>query len=182
MSDLTALTTKEAASQPSGTVEVTIRHQGTESKVIGSPDGVVREILAYFTKAFPSIEIVSKLVLSVDNSEFLQSCTGILAISSEGLAILKNVDSLRDKELLMLQLTGARLAHTLGKREADTMTLDEITKATGRSTGTVAGRLSELYAEQLVERVGKGFYRLTTMGARTVIKILMPKLTSFPDR
>src|SRR3972149_9246240 len=155
MSDLTALTTREAASQPLGTVELTTRHQGTESTVVGSPDGVVREILTYFSKVFPSIEIASKLVLSVDNSEFLQSCTGILAISSEGLAILKNVDSLRDKELLMLQLTGARLAHTLGKREADTMTLDEITKATGRSPGPAAGRLKELYAEKVVQRVGK---------------------------
>ena len=61
-------------------------------------------------------------------------------------------------------------------------TLEELTKAVGRSTGTVAGRLSELFTEQLVERVGRGSYRLTTIGARTVVKTLMPKLASLPDR
>jgi hypothetical protein len=182
MSDITALTTEKDGSQPPGTVELTVRHQGVETKIIGTPDGVVRELLAYFSKILPSIELASKLVLSVDNSEFLQSCAGILATTSEGLAVLKNVESLRDKELLLLHLTGARLEHTLGKRETDSMTLDEVTKATGRSTGSVAGRFSELHAEQLAERVGKGSYRLTTMGTRTVIKSLMPKLASLPNR
>lgn len=182
LSDLTSIQTKESTSQPAGTVEVTVRHQGVESKIIGSPDGVVRELLAYFSKVFPSVDLVSKLIVSVDSSEFLQSCTGVLASSAEGPVVLKNVDSLRDKELLLLHLAGSRLTHTLGRRDTDTVTLEEITKATGRSTGTVAGRLSELYAEQLVDRVGKGSYRLTTMGVRTVIKTLLPKLATFPDR
>ncbi|OLD02957.1 MAG: hypothetical protein AUJ07_07505 [Crenarchaeota archaeon 13_1_40CM_3_53_5] len=78
--------------------------------------------------------------------------------------------------------SGAKLLNLLGKKDNDNISLDEITKATGRSTGTVAGRLSELCNEQLVERVGKGSYRLTTMGARVVIKNVMPKTASFPDR
>src|SRR3990170_8940193 len=101
MPDLTAVETREGSAQPAGTVEVTLRHQGIESKAIGTPDGVVRELLAYFSKLYPSLELTSKLILSVDNSEFLQSCTGILASSPEGLAILKNVDALRDKELML---------------------------------------------------------------------------------
>jgi len=95
---------------------------------------------------------------------------------------LKNLAGLRDKELLMLHLAGSRLLHQLGKRESDTLSLDEITKTTGRSTGTVAGRLSELCNEQLVERVGKGSYRLTTMGTRVIMKDLMPRVSQLPDR
>ncbi len=182
MSDLTSYTVTQPSAQPSGTVEVIVRYQGVENRVIGTPDGVVRELLSYFSKVFPSLEIASRLVLTVDTSEFLQSCTGILASSPEGTVILKNIDSLKDKELLLLHLSGAKLANTLGKRDTDTVTLEEITKVTGRSTGTVAGRLSELHSEQLVERVGKGSYRLTTMGVRTVVKTLMPKLTSLPDK
>jgi hypothetical protein len=34
----------------------------------------------------------------------------------------------------------------------------------------------------LVERVGKGSYRLTTMGTRVVMKDLMPKISQLPDR
>ncbi len=182
MSDLTSYATTQASAQPSGTVEVIVRHQGVENRVIGTPDGVVRELLSYFSKVVPSLEIASRLVLTVDISEFLQSCTGILASSPEGTVILKNIDPLKDKELLLLHLSGAKLANTLGKRDTDTVSLEEITKVTGRSTGTVAGRLSELHSEQLVERVGKGSYRLTTMGVRTAVKTLMPKLASLPDK
>ena len=95
---------------------------------------------------------------------------------------MKNLERLKDKELLMLHLAGSRLLHQLGKRESDTLSLDEITRTTGRSTGTVAGRLSELCNEQLVERVGKGSYRLTTMGTRVIMKDLMPRVSQLPDR
>ncbi|HYY91576.1 MAG TPA: hypothetical protein VE955_06260 [Candidatus Dormibacteraeota bacterium] len=169
-------------SEISSAIEVLVKHSGVESRIIGSPESVLRELLSYFSKTYPSLELVSKLVLSVDNSEFLQSCTGVLATSPEGLVVLKNLEGLRDKEVLMLHLAGSRLQNQLAKRESDNLSLDEITKTTGRSTGTVAGRLSELCNEQLVERVGKGSYRLTTMGTRVVMKDLMPKISQLPDR
>ena len=182
MSGLEIVERKVSATEQSSPIEVTVRHSGVESRIIGNPESVLRELISYFSKTYPSIELVSKLVLSVDSAEFLQSCTGILATSPEGLVVLKNLEGLKDKELLMLHLAGSRLLHQLGKREADTLSLDEITKTTGRSTGTVAGRLSELCNEQLVERVGKGSYRLTTMGTRVIMKDLMPRVTQLPDR
>jgi hypothetical protein len=177
-----AASQSRSESAPPGTVEVVIRHQGIENKIIGSPDGVIRELLAYFSKAYPSLELVSKLVLTPDNSEFMQACTGILASTKEGLAILRDVSSLRDKELIMLHLAGSRLQHLVASKETDTILLDELTRVTSRATGTVAGRLSELCNEQLAERAGKGSYRLTTMGARTVVRTLLPKVSALPER
>src|SRR5213080_2390220 len=181
MSGLEIVERRASATEPSSPIEVTVRHSGIESRIIGSPESVLRELISYFSKTYPSIELVSRLILSVDSAEFLQSCTGILATSPEGLVVLKNLAGLRDKELLMLHLAGSRLLHQLGKRESDTLSLDEITKTTGRSTGTVAGRLSELCNEQLVERVGKGSHRLTTIDTRVIMKDLMPRDSQLPD-
>jgi len=167
---------------PPTTVEVLIRHQGIENKIIGSPDGVIRELLAYFSKAYPSLELVSKLVLTPDHEEFMRACTGILTCTREGLAVLRDVSSLRDKELIMLYLAGSRLQHLVASKETDTILLDELTRITGKATGTVAGRLSELCNEQLAERAGKGSYRLTTMGARTAVKTLLPKVSALQER
>ena len=167
---------------PVGTVEVVLRHQGIENKIIGSPDGVVRELLAYFSKAYPSLELVSKLILTPDNSEFMQACTGNLASTKEGIAVLRDVSGLRDKELIMLYLAGSKLQQLVASKDTDTILLDELTRLTGRATGTVAGRLSELCNEQLAERAGKGSYRLTTMGARTVVRTLLPKVAAFQER
>ncbi len=182
MSGLEIIERKPSSPEVPSAVEVTVKHSGIENRIIGNPESVLRELVSYFSRTYPSLELVSKLVLSVDSAEFLQSCTGILAASPEGLVVLKDLGELKDKELLMLHLAGSRLQYQLAKREADTLSLDEITKITGRSTGTVAGRLSELCNEQLVERVGKGSYRLTTMGTRVVMKDLMPKISQLPDR
>ena len=181
MSGLEVLERKSNADAPAA-IEVVLKHAGVENRIIGSPEAVVREVLSYFSRVYPSVELVSKLVLSVDSIEFLQSCTGIMAVSPEGLVVLKDLKDLKDKELMMIHLAGSRLQHQMGKKESDTLSLDEITKTTGRSTGTVAGRLSELCNEQLVERVGKGSYRLTTMGTRVVMKNLMPRVAQLPER
>ncbi len=157
MSGLEVLERKPNSGETAAAIEVVLKHSGVENRIIGSPETVLRELLSYFSKVYPSIELVSKLVLSVDSVEFLQSCTGVLAVSPEGLVVLKDLRDLKDKELMM-------------------------TKTTGRSTGTVAGRLSELCNEQLVERVGKGSYRLTTMGTRVVIKNLMPRVAQLPEK
>src|SRR5437879_1656138 len=178
MSGLEVLERKSNSGEAASAIEVVLKHSGVENRIIGSPETVLRELLSYFSKIYPSIELVSKLVLSVDSLEFLQSCTGVLAVSPECLVVLKDLKELKDKELMMIHLAGSRLRHQMGKKESDILSLDEITKTTGRSTGTVAGRLSELCNEQLIERVGKGSYRLTTMGTRVVIKNLMPQMSA----
>jgi hypothetical protein len=168
--------------QPSGTIEVTVRHNGVETKVIGNPENVIRELVIFFSKVYPSLELASRLVLSVDSVEFLQSCSGVIAYSPEGLVILKDTTTLKDRELMMLHVAGARMFYLMGKKDNDSISLDELAKITGRVTGTIAGRLSELVREQLIERIGKGSYRLTTMGQRIVIQTLMPKAVQLPER
>jgi len=96
--------------------------------------------------------------------------------------ILKDTTTLKDRELMMLHVTGARMFYLMGKKENDSISLDELAKITGRVTGTIAGRLSELVREQLIERIGKGSYRLTTMGQRIVIQTLMPKAVQLPEK
>jgi len=170
-------------SSPPNTLEITIRHaSGIEKKILGPPDAVLKELVSYMSTVYPSLELVSRIVLTVDAREFMDSCSGVLAASPEGLVVLKDVSHLRDRELLMLHLAGARLMDILGKKENDALSLEDLTRVMGRPTGTVAGRLSELWKEQLIERVGKGSYRLTTMGARIVVKNLMPRMAGATEK
>ena len=170
-------------SSPPNTLEITIRHaSGIEKKILGPSDAVLKELVSYMSTVYPSLELVSKIILTVDAREFMESCSGVLAASPEGLVVLKDVSHLRDRELLMLHLAGARLMDILGKKENDALSLEDLTRVMGRPTGTVAGRLSELWKEQLIERVGKGSYRLTTMGARIVVKNLMPRMAGATEK
>jgi len=73
MSGLEVLERKSNSGEAAAAVEVVLKHSGVENRIIGSPETVLRELLSYFSKVYPSIELVSKLVLSVDSLEFLQS-------------------------------------------------------------------------------------------------------------
>jgi predicted transcriptional regulator of viral defense system len=47
---------------------------------------------------------------------------------------------------------------------------------TGGRTGTVAARLSELSNLGWVERVGRGEYRITTLGVQSFLDEVLPKI------
>src|SRR5207237_10255009 len=116
MSGLEFLERKSGSGEAAAAIEVVLKHSGVENRIIGSPETVVRELLSYFSRVYPSIELVSKLILSVDSVEFLQSCTGVLAVSPEGLVVLKDLRELTDKELMMIHLEGSRVKYHVSKQ------------------------------------------------------------------
>src|SRR5438445_12912450 len=124
-SGLEVLERRAKPEETAAAIEVVLKHSGVENRIIGSPETILRELLVYFSKIYPSIDLVSKLVLSVDSVEFFQSCTGVLAVSPEGLIVLKDLKELKDKELMMMRLAGSGLQHQLGKKESDTRSVDE---------------------------------------------------------
>lgn len=159
-------------------LEVTIKYGTLEKKITGPPDQVAKEVYAFLMKIIPELELASHLSLSVDIKELAQACEGVLAITPEGIVVTVPVDNLADRELVLLYLAKARIAQLLGKSDKDLVQSAELINATKRSSGTVAGRLSELCGENLAERKGKGEYRITTLGLRIFREQVLPKLKS----
>jgi len=157
-------------------VEVTVRYKGMQKTVTGAADDVIRELLLFFSKVFPQLELISKISLSVDLNDFLKACEGIIALTPEGMAVTADTGHLKDKELIMLHLAKTRAGHMLGKLERDTLRLSDLVIAAKSKSGTVAGRLSEMCSEGIVERLAKGEYRATTSGLDYFIKNIAPKL------
>lgn len=159
-----------------GLVEVTVRYGDMQKSITGAPDDVIRELVIFFSKIFPQLELVTKISLSVDLNDFLKACEGIIAITPEGIAVTADTTHLRDKELIMLHLAKVRAGYVLGKLERDTLRLNDLVVAAKSKAGTVAGRLSEMCSEGIVERLAKGEYRATTSGLDYFIKSIAPKL------
>jgi len=160
------------------TVEVTVHYRDMQKTVTGAADDVVRELLLFFSKIFPQLELITKISLSVDLNDFLKACEGIIALTPEGMAVTADTSHLRDKELIMLHLAKTRAGHMLGRLERDTLRLNDLVIAAKSKAGTVAGRLSEMCSEGIVERLAKGEYRATTSGLDYFIKNIAPKLKS----
>ena len=157
-------------------LEVTIRYGSLEKKVVGQPEQVALDVLAFLNDVIPQLELASRLTLSVDVKNLAHECEGILAVTPEGVVVTVPVDSLADRELLLLHLAKASIAHMLGKSEKDLVQSADLVAATKKSAGTVAGRLSELCGETLAERKGKGEYRITTLGLHVFREQVLPKL------
>ncbi len=159
-------------------LEVIIKYGNLEKKITGQPDQVAQEVLSFLNRAIPQLELASHLSLSVDINELAKACVGILAVTPEGVVVTAPIDQLADRELLLLHLAKASIAHMLGKSDKDLVQSADLIAATKKSAGTVAGRLSELCGESLAERKGKGEYRVTTLGLHLFREQVLPKLKS----
>jgi hypothetical protein len=157
-------------------LEVTIKYGTLEKKIVGPPNQVAAEVYSFLMKTIPELDLASRLALSVDAKDLAEACQGVLAVTPEGVVATVPVDSLTDRELVLLHLAKARIAQMLGRSEKDFVQSAELIAATKKTGGTVAGRLSELCSENLAERKGKGEYRATTLGLHVFREQIIPKL------
>jgi len=157
-------------------LEITLRYGSLEKKITGPPEQVAQDVLSFLNTVIPELELASRLSLSVDVSTLARVCEGVLAVTPEGVVVTIPVEKLADRELLLLHLAKASIAHLLGKSEKDLVQSADLIAATKKSAGTVAGRLSELCGESLAERKGKGEYRATTLGLHVLQEQVLPKL------
>ena len=157
-------------------VEVTIRYRDIEKTIKGSPDEVFKAVFQFLSEAIPALDVVSRITLSVNFADFLKDAAGVLAVTPEGVVVLTPPEALTDRELVLLYLVRAKVGFETGRSEKETLLASDLISFTGKGSGTVAGRLSELSGEGLVERTGKGEYRVTTFGLHRFRQDVLPKL------
>ncbi|MGA2239835.1 MAG: hypothetical protein ABSG74_11550 [Candidatus Bathyarchaeia archaeon] len=161
-----------------GQVEVAIRYRDVEKTIRGSPEEVFRGVFQFLSEIIPALDVVSRITLTVNFADFLREAAGVFAVTPEGVVVLTPLEALTDRELVMLNLVRAKVAFEIGRSEKETLLASDLISFTGKGSGTVAGRLSELSGEGLVERTGKGEYRVTTFGLHRFRQDVLPKLKS----
>jgi hypothetical protein len=157
-------------------IEVTIRYRDVEKTIKGKPGDVFRSVFQFLSETVPALDIVSRITLTVNFADFLKDAAGVFAVTPEGVAVLTTLEALTDRELVLVHLIRAKIAFETGRSEKETLLASDLISLTGKGSGTVAGRLSELSGEGLVERIGKGEYRVTTFGLHRFREDVLPKL------
>lgn len=158
------------------TVEVSVKFRDMEKKIVGDVDTVQRELYAFFSSVLPTMSLASRISLTVDSGRFLESCEGVFAVTPEEVATVGDTNALSDRELVLLHLAKARFGYLTKKLETDTVRIGDLIDRTKSGAGTIAGRLSELCSEGLSERMGKGEYRITTLGLDHFLKTVQSKV------
>jgi hypothetical protein len=157
-------------------LEVWIRHDKLEVKLSGSVDEVIRGVLEFIGKVYPSYELVSRLTLTVDFERLLRDLENVIAVTPEGLVITVPREMLSEREGIRLHLLRTYVGYRLGRLGKDSMSIGEILAVTGGKAGAIAGRLSEMVDDGWAERVGRGEYRVTTLGVKQFCDVVLPRL------
>jgi len=154
-------------------LEVSVKYKGVEAKFSGKPDDVIRSFFGFMNEVLPAYELVSALTLTVNLEELLKGIRGLIAFTPEGPVITVPKERLGgERNVVILNLIKAYIGYKNGRLEKDSLSTAEI----GGKPGTVGARLSELTDLGWVERVGRGEYRITTLGVKTFMSDVLPKI------
>ncbi len=162
----------------SGNLSGKVNFNGEEVEFSGDVEEVTSLLLQFLTKYYPSLSIISDLVLTIDLESLLKSVKGVLAISEGEIVILVPKEELSDREHVLLILLKAYLENKLGLRERVDVSIGEVASISGEPKSTISGRLSELVNEGLVKRVERGKYKITPLGVKELTEKIIPEVSS----
>jgi hypothetical protein len=159
------------------TVEVWIKYNNLEKKIKGDASEVIRELISFMSENIPKLELISKLTLTVNEEKLLSSCSEIMKLTPEGVVVIVPTEHLTDRELILLHLAKVHIGYITKNLDSERALIGDLITYTKKTAGTVAGRISEMCTEGLVERIGKGEYRITTYGLDYFMQNTLSKLT-----
>lgn len=160
----------------SGKLRIHVEFDGLREDYEGSPDEVIRAFLTSLSKVYPTLELARKLVFQPDLSKLAESLVGLVEFAPEGLLVLAS-ETPAD-EAILISLVGSYVGYRLGKIKDDTGSADELAKTTGKALKTISNQLAWMVDDGLVERIGRGKYRITSLGIKRFDQIaekLQPK-------
>jgi len=160
-------------------LEIFAKYRDLEIRFKGKPDEVIRSLLRLIQQILPTYDLASKLILTVNLEDLLENVKGIIAFTPEGPVVTIPKEKLSgERDAILLHLIKTYIGYKTGKLEKDTLATSEITSLTGGKSSSVGARLSELVSSGWIERVGRGEYRITTLGVKNFIDEVLPKIKS----
>ena len=159
-------------------VGVSITLSGVRVEFTGTPESVMASVLGFLSKEVPNFELARNMTLNFSAKALAESFGHIIKLTPEGARIVTDgAVKLSDKDIVALQLVGARLEKELGKRQDDLMQVSEIQTATMLNPKSISSRVSELSkAGHLAKSESEaGKYRITTTGIHWLAQTLTRK-------
>ncbi|MCJ7759651.1 hypothetical protein MUP59_00710 [Candidatus Bathyarchaeota archaeon] len=130
----------------------------------GDPETVSREFLTQLADIYPSFNIARKLSFNPDLMKISEGLVGLVEFVPEG--IILNRRDLSAEQAILICLLGVHISYEMGRWAADSMSAAALSKITGKALKTISNQVALMVEETLVEKIGKGEYRITTLGIK----------------
>jgi hypothetical protein len=160
-------------------VNVTVTVGDIKVEFSGSAEYVSASVMNFLSKQVPSIDLARKILLSYAAQELIEIYAHLIKITPEGPRVIPDSDNkLSDKDMVALQLVGARIAKDLGRLQDDSMQVSEIHTATALNPKSISSRISEMVKAGHVARDEKepSKYRITTAGIHWLNSTIAKKI------
>ena len=148
-------------------VKVLVELNGLRHTVEGDSEQVIKEVIQFISRVCPPFDIASRIVWSPDYAKMLETISRLAKISPSGEIIITELVPSSDQAIGLVLLC-AHIANKFGKRMNDEMSVEEISSASGKAIKTVRNTLVEMVKAGLVERTGRGTYKISTNGMKEV--------------
>jgi flavin-binding protein dodecin len=129
----------------------------------GTVDEVLREVVAFLSRAVPGYDAASKLLYVPQYGDLFDSLSRTLKVAPDGQVLLLQEDLPAEKAVTTV-LLGAHLANKFQKRSSEELYAEEIARSVSKALKTVRNTIAELQKQGLIERATRGTYRITTAG------------------
>jgi DNA-binding transcriptional ArsR family regulator len=144
-------------------VKVEIEVNGMRYEGNGSVQEIVPQILQFLSRAVPAYDVARKLVYVPDLAGLADKISDYAKMTNTGQLLLVNRELLAERAISIV-LFMAHLAGKMGKREVDSLSIEEIATGVGKSPKTIRNVMVELQKSGLIDRAERGRYRITPKG------------------
>jgi hypothetical protein len=144
-------------------VKVQIEVDGMRYEGIGSVEEIVPQVMQFLIQAVPAYDLAKKLVYVPDLAGLADKVSDFARMTSTGQLLLTRINLPAEKAIMVL-LFMAQLAGKMGKRESDSMSIEEISTGIGRAPKTIRNVLVQLQRFSQIDRADRGKYRITSKG------------------
>lgn len=144
-------------------VKVQIEVNGMRYEGSGSVQEIVPQILQFLSQAVPAYDLARKLVYVPDLAGLADKISEFAKMTNTGQLLLAKRD-LPAERAIAIVLFMAHLASKMGKRDADSLSIEEIATGVGKAPKTIRNVIVELQKAGLIDRAERGKYRITAKG------------------
>ena len=144
-------------------VKVQIEVNGMRYEGSGAVEDIVSQILQFLSQAVPAYDLAKKLVYIPDLAGLADKISEFAKMTNTGQLLLTRNDLPAEKAISIV-LFMAHLAGKMGKREADSLNIEEIATGVGKASKTIRNVIVELQKGGVIDRADRGSYRITSKG------------------
>ena len=144
-------------------VKVMIEVNGMRYEGSGPVQEIVPQILQFLSQAVPAYDLAKRLVYVPDAAGLADKVSDFAKMTSTGQLLLTRSDLPAEKAISIL-LFMAHLAGKMGKRDADSLSIEEIATGVGKAPKTIRNVMVEIQKTGVIDRAERGRYRITSKG------------------